>query len=65
MIDGFDPAWPAIDDWVARVRDSPSIIASNVTAILNLDAVVLAGGYRGTMQDTVISSIKRSAGRHR
>ena len=43
MIDNYDPRWPAIDDWIARVGDSVSIIASNATAILDLDAIVIGG----------------------
>lgn len=43
MIDNYDPRWPAIDDWIARVRDSVSIIASNATAILDLEAIVIGG----------------------
>ena len=43
MLASFHPNWPACNDWIARVRDSLSIIASNATAILDLDAVVLGG----------------------
>lgn len=43
MVDAYDPAWPAIDNWIERVRDSVSIIASNATAILDLDAIVFGG----------------------
>lgn len=43
MVAHYDPAWPAIADWIERVRDSVSIIASNATAILDLDAIVLGG----------------------
>lgn len=43
MIEAYDPSWPAIDEWIARVRDSLSIIASNATAILDLEAIVIGG----------------------
>ena len=43
MVDAYDPSWRAIDDWIERVRDSVSIIASNATAILDLDAIVVGG----------------------
>jgi predicted NBD/HSP70 family sugar kinase len=43
MVGAYDPAWPAIDKWIERVRDSVSIIASNATAILDLEAIVLGG----------------------
>ncbi len=58
LIDGFDPAWPAIDDWIARVRDSLSIIASNATAILDLDAVVLGGRIPRPLAERVIPAIE-------
>lgn len=43
LIQGYDPSWSAIEDWIERVRDSVSIIVSNATAILDLDAIVLGG----------------------
>jgi predicted NBD/HSP70 family sugar kinase len=43
LVAAYDPAWPAVDEWVERVRDSLSIIASNATAILDLDAIVIGG----------------------
>lgn len=43
MVSSYDPTWPAIDDWIGRVKDSVSIIASNATAILDLDAIVFGG----------------------
>jgi predicted NBD/HSP70 family sugar kinase len=43
MVEGYDPSWPAIEGWITSVRDSVSIIASNATAILDLEAIVLGG----------------------
>ena len=43
LVENFDPSWIGIDDWISRVSDSISIIASNATAILDLDAIVLGG----------------------
>lgn len=43
MVEAYDPSWRAVDEWIERVRDSVSIIASNATAILDLDAIVVGG----------------------
>ncbi|TZG25695.1 ROK family transcriptional regulator [Sphingomonas montanisoli] len=43
LVSNYDPAWLAIDEWISRVHDSVSIIVSNATAILDLDAIVLGG----------------------
>jgi predicted NBD/HSP70 family sugar kinase len=57
LLRSFDPNWPAIDDWVARVRDSLSIIASNASAILDLEAVVLGGRIPRSLAERVIPEI--------
>jgi predicted NBD/HSP70 family sugar kinase len=57
MIAAFDPTWPAIGDWVQRVRDSLSIIASNASAILDLDAIVLGGRLPRALAERVIPAI--------
>lgn len=54
MVANYDDTWPAIDEWLARVRDSFSIIASNATAILDLDAVVLGGLIPKALAERVI-----------
>ncbi len=43
MLAAFDPAWPAIDEWIIRIRDSLSIIVSNISGVLDVDAIVLGG----------------------
>ncbi|MEX1146855.1 MAG: ROK family transcriptional regulator [Sphingomonadales bacterium] len=58
MVAAFDPAWPAIDNWINKVRDSLSIIASNVTAILDLDAIVLGGRMPRLLAERVIPQIE-------
>jgi predicted NBD/HSP70 family sugar kinase len=58
LVAGFDPTWPAIDEWVTRVRDSLSIIVSNATAILDLDAVVLGGQIPKALSERVISHLE-------
>ncbi|MFM1897758.1 MAG: hypothetical protein RLZZ385_2832 [Pseudomonadota bacterium] len=58
MVEYYDPNWPAIDEWIARVRDSFSIIASNATAILDLDAVVFGGQMPRDLAERVIAVIE-------
>lgn len=57
LVSAFDPAWPAIDDWVGRVRDSLSIIASNASAILDVDAIVLGGRMPRALAERIIPEI--------
>ncbi|MBW7837258.1 MAG: ROK family transcriptional regulator [Sphingomonadales bacterium] len=58
MVEHFDPTWPAINQWIARVRDSFSIIASNATAILDLDAIVFGGRMPRALAEKVIPQIE-------
>lgn len=57
LVQGFDPTWPAIDEWITRVRDSLSIIVSNATAILDLDAVVFGGRIPRALSERVIAHL--------
>jgi predicted NBD/HSP70 family sugar kinase len=43
MLACYDPDWPGVDDWIVRVRDSLSIIVSNIAGILDVEAIVLGG----------------------
>lgn len=54
----FDPSWRAIDDWIARVRDSVSIIASNATAILDVGLIVLGGQIPTRLAEMLIPRIE-------
>jgi len=58
LVQAFDPDWPAINEWIARVKDSLSIIASNATAILDLDAIVLGGQMPAELARRVIPHIE-------
>ena len=58
MLEHFDPDWPAIDVWINRVRDSLSIIVSNATAILDLDAIVFGGRMPKTLAQKIIPHIE-------
>lgn len=58
MISNLNADWPGVDDWIARVRDSLSIIASNATAILDLHAVVLGGLTPRALAERIIPAIE-------
>ncbi len=58
LVEKYDPSWPGISDWIARVRDSLSIIASNATAILDVDVIVLGGRMPPPLAQRVIEHIE-------
>ena len=58
MVANYDPAWPAINDWISRVSDSVSIIASNATAILDLEAIVFGGLTPKDLAERLISRVE-------
>lgn len=58
MLENFNPDWPAVDVWINRVRDSLSIIVSNATAILDLDAIVFGGRMPKDLAEKVIPQIE-------
>lgn len=58
MVENFDPGWPAVDNWINRVRDSLSIIVSNATAILDLDAIVFGGRMPKALAEKIIPQIE-------
>jgi predicted NBD/HSP70 family sugar kinase len=58
LVERFDPSWRAIDEWIARVRDSVSIIASNATAILDVRLIVLGGQIPTRLAEMLIPRIE-------
>ncbi len=57
MCDGFDPDWPGVKDWIARVQDSLSIIASNASSILDVEMIVIGGQIPPALTRLVIPHI--------
>lgn len=43
MLSGYDPAWPAIDRWVKRVTPQMDMVLSAISAVTDVDAVVVGG----------------------
>lgn len=58
MLQQYDPSWSANQEWVHRVRDSLSIMASNATAILDLDAIVLGGRIPRELAELAIPAVQ-------
>ena len=58
LLADFDVEHPAVDDWIARVRDSVSIIASNATGILDVDAVVFGGRMPRALAEKLIPRVE-------
>lgn len=58
MLASLDPDWPAVYDWIIKVRHSLSVIASNTGGILDIDAVVLGGLMPPALARRLIPHIK-------
>lgn len=58
LVQQFDPDWPGVDEWIARVRDSLSLIASASAALLDPDVVVIGGRIPRALAEKVIPHIE-------
>ena len=58
MLHKFDPEWPAVEEWIARTRDSLSLITSALAAILDPEAIVLGGRIPKSLARKVIPHIE-------
>jgi predicted NBD/HSP70 family sugar kinase len=58
LVTRFDPAWPGIDDWIAKVKDSLSLVASSCSAILDTEAIVLGGLMPRALAERIIPEIE-------
>lgn len=58
LLNKFDPDWPAVDEWIARSRDSLSLIASSLAAILDPEAIVMGGRIPKSLARKVIPHIE-------
>ena len=43
LVEQFDLDWPGVDEWIARTRDSLSLIASASAALLDPELIVIGG----------------------
>lgn len=58
LVTNFDPEWPGVDDWIAKVKDSLSLVASSCSAILDTEAVVLGGLMPRELAEKLIPEIE-------
>lgn len=61
MVTHFDPTWPGIDDWIAKVKDSLCLVASACSAILDTEAIVLGGLMPQALAHRLIPEIEFSS----
>ncbi len=58
LVERFDPDWPGVEDWIVRVRDSLSLIASASAALLDPELIVLGGRIPPALAERVIPHIE-------
>lgn len=58
LVQKFDPAWPGVEEWIFRVRDSLSLIASASAALLDPDVIVIGGRIPRSLAELVIPHIE-------
>lgn len=58
LVTEFDPTWPGVDDWIAKVKDSLSLVASSCSAILDTEAIVLGGLMPRALAEKVMPEIE-------
>ncbi|MBB5736460.1 putative NBD/HSP70 family sugar kinase [Xanthomonas arboricola] len=58
LLAAYDPAWPAIDRWLARVAPGTSLIVSAITASCDPEAVVFGGRLPRDLAQRLIDSIR-------
>lgn len=58
MLSEFDPEWPGVAEWIEQSRDTLSLIASAIAALLDPDAIVLGGRIPRSLAEMVIPNIE-------
>lgn len=58
LVERFDPAWPGVDEWITRIRDSLSLIASASAALLDPEVIVIGGRMPRSLAEKVIPHIE-------
>lgn len=58
MIGRFDTGWPGVDEWITKVQDSLSLIASAAAALLDPKAIVIGGRIPTELAERVIPHIE-------
>jgi predicted NBD/HSP70 family sugar kinase len=58
LLDAYDPAWPAIERWLARGAPGVSLIASAITAVFDPQAIVFGGRLPADLAQRLIRSVR-------
>mgnify|MGYP001552148158 CR=1 FL=1 len=58
LVEKFDVNWPGVEEWIARVRDSLSLIVSAAAAILDPQLIVIGGRIPKSLAEKVIPHIE-------
>ncbi len=58
LVEKFDINWPGVEEWIARVRDSLSLIVSAAAAILDPQLIVIGGRIPKSLAEKVIPHIE-------
>jgi len=57
LIEKFDINWPGVNEWVNRVQDAVSLVASASAAILDTQAIVIGGHIPDELCDLLIKNV--------
>jgi len=58
LVEKFDVNWRGVDEWVAQVRDSLSLIISAAAALLDPEVIVIGGRIPRSLAEKVIPHIE-------
>lgn len=58
LVNNFDPKWPGVFEWITRVRDSMSLIASASAALLDPEVVVIGGRIPRKLAEMLIPHVE-------
>ncbi|OAX87188.1 transcriptional regulator [Xanthomonas nasturtii] len=58
LLAAYDPAWPAIDRWIARSAPGVSLIMSAITAVCDPEAIVFGGRLPGNLAQRLIAAVQ-------
>ena len=58
LVEKFDPQWTGVDEWIAKVPDSLSLVCSAISAILDTTVIVLGGRMPRALAERVIPQIE-------
>lgn len=58
LLAAYDPAWPAIERWIARSAPGIALIVSAITAVCDPDAIVFGGRLPGDLAQRLIAAVQ-------